>query len=147
MAFRLDDSDDASPIGDINVTPLVDVMLVLLIIFMVTAPMMHRGIAVRLPESKTDNVREKGESPLVLSLRSDQKVFLGDAPVARPLLEEKLRSALSSRKDRTVFLKADRGLPYGFVVEVLDDMNRAGVDGVGMITGTPEGVRGSKKVR
>jgi len=136
MAFRLSDED--SPISDINVTPLVDVMLVLLIIFMITAPMLHHGIAVRLPESKTESLRQTPESPLILSLRSDKAIFLDDSPVARGVLEDRLKSRLASRKDRTVFLKADRGLPYGFIVDMLDVLNRSGIDGIGMITTTPE---------
>jgi biopolymer transport protein TolR len=136
VAFRI--GDEEGLMADINVTPLVDVMLVLLIIFMITAPMLHRGIAVRLPESKTDNLRQSPESPLVLSLRSDRALFLGETPVARGVLEDRLRATLASRKDKTIFLKADRGLPYGFVVDILDALNRSGIDGIGMIT-TPGG--------
>jgi len=136
LAFRL--GEDEEPIGDINVTPLVDVMLVLLIIFMITAPMMTRGIAVRLPESRTENLQQKPEKPLVLSIRADKALYLGEEPIAKGVLEERLRARLAGRKDKSVFLEADRSVPYGTVVEVLDALNRSGVDGIGMITKLPE---------
>ena len=122
---------------EINVTPLVDVMLVLLIIFMVTAPLIQQGVEVKLPEARAKAI-EAEEQKLVLSLRSDRSVWLGagdDAariPVAQ--LEEKLRANARAMKDKELYLMADRSLPYGFVVEVMATVQRAGIVNLGMIT-------------
>ncbi len=122
---------------EINVTPLVDVMLVLLIIFMVTAPLIQQGVEVALPEVKAQPVKAE-EQKLVLSIRSDRTLWLGtdDRParLTLPELEEKLRANARVAKDRELYLMADKGLPYGFVVEVMATVQRAGVTNLGMIT-------------
>jgi biopolymer transport protein TolR len=138
MAFRLESSGSGrSPriganLSEINIIPLVDVILVLLLIFMLTAPLMHRGIDVALPKSsaKPTAVEER----LVLTLTKEQTIYLNDKPVPVAGLEPRLRDALKARTDKTVYLKADQGLSYGFVVETMDRIRRAGVEKLGMVT-------------
>jgi biopolymer transport protein TolR len=138
MAFRLESSQGHSgsrigaTLSEINIIPLVDVILVLLLIFMLTAPLMHRGIEVNLPRSsgKPTAVEER----MVLTLTKDQTVFLNDKPVPLAGLDARLREILKDRSDKTVYLKADQGLQYGFVVETMDRARRAGVEKLGMVT-------------
>jgi biopolymer transport protein TolR len=124
-------------LNEINVTPLVDVMLVLLIIFMVTAPLIQQGVEVNLPEAKAQPVKAE-EQKLVLSLKADRSLYLGtdDQPARLGLdeLEDKLRANTRVSRDRELYLMADRSLPYGFVVEVMAAVQRAGVTNLGMIT-------------
>jgi len=124
-------------LSEINVTPLVDVMLVLLIIFMVTAPLIQQGVEVNLPQAKAQAVKAE-EQKLVLSIRSDRTLYLGtdDKPARLSLddLEDKLRANVRLARDRELYLMADRSLPYGFVVEVMAAVQRAGVTNLGMIT-------------
>ncbi|HYR46667.1 MAG TPA: ExbD/TolR family protein [Thermoanaerobaculia bacterium] len=137
MAFQRQTGDPYDHLADINVTPLVDVMLVLLIIFMVTAPMLHQGVSVALPKTATTNLPSGIEDPLILSITRDGRYYINETAVARGLLRDRLNSFLRGRKDRTVFLKADRALSYGTVVETLDILNRMGIESLGMITETP----------
>jgi biopolymer transport protein TolR len=122
---------------EINVTPLVDVMLVLLIVFMVTAPLIQQGVEVKLPEAKAEPVNAE-EEKLVLSVKEDRSIWLGtnDKPARLALeeLEEKLRANARIARDHELYLMADRALPYGFVVEVMAAVQRAGVTNLGMIT-------------
>ncbi len=141
MAFQRESGDPFDHLADINVTPLVDVMLVLLIIFMVTAPMMHQGVSVALPKTATTNLPTGVEDPIILSITREGFYYINETPVARGLLRDRLRALLRMRKDRTVFLKADRALSYGTVVETLDILNRMGVENLGMITETPQSAK------
>jgi len=143
MAFHRTSGDPYDHLADINVTPLVDVMLVLLIIFMVTAPMLHQGVSVSLPKTETTNLPSSVEDPIILSITSDGRYYINEAPVARGLLRDRLNAFLRTRKDRTVFLKADRSLSVGTVVETLDVLNRMGIENLGFITDTS----GSKKTK
>src|SRR5512146_1331361 len=122
---------------EINVTPLVDVMLVLLIIFMVTAPLIQQGVEVNLPQARAKAV-DAEEQKLVLSIKADKTLYLGTsddaARIPFPDLEDKLRANARAMKDKELYLMADRGLPYGFVVEVMATVQRAGILNVGMIT-------------
>lgn len=137
MAFRIGDSDEPV-LSDINVTPLVDVMLVLLIIFMVTAPLLHQGIPVELPEAAAESLPADLEDPLIVSIDRQGIVFLQDEPIHPTVLVERLLPMIASRGDDRVYLKADRTVPYGQVVEVLDVLRQGGVTGVGMVTELPE---------
>ena len=124
-------------LSEINVTPLVDVMLVLLIVFMVTAPLIQQGVEVKLPKARAHPVESK-EEKLVLSLKSDRTIWLGtsekSAPVPLAELQKKLEANVRAQKDAQLYLMADRDLPYGFVVEVMATVQRAGITNLGMIT-------------
>jgi biopolymer transport protein TolR len=144
VSFQRQTGDPFDHLADINVTPLVDVMLVLLIIFMVTAPMLHQGVAVALPKTATTNLPATMEDPVMLSITKDGLYYINETPVARGLLRERLERFLRGKRDRFVLLKADRSLSYGTVVETLDLLNRMGIEGLGMVTDT-SGVKGSKR--
>ncbi len=122
--------------SDINVTPFVDVMLVLLIIFMVTAPMMVQGVRVDLPEVKTAALPGDEES-LVLVIKADGGILINDFPVAFEKLQQKLQAILEGRSSKDVFLRADKRVPYGTVVRVMAEVKAAGIDKLGMITLPP----------
>ena len=128
-------------LSEINVTPLVDVMLVLLIIFMVTAPLIQQGVEVALPEARAQAVKAE-EQKLVLSIKADRSLWLGAGDEAARLdladLEAKLRANVRVKRDRELYLMADRSLPYGYVVEVMAAVQRAGITSVGMITSPQE---------
>ena len=119
--------------SEINVTPLVDVMLVLLIIFMITAPLIQQGVKVNLPEAKAAPV-EATEKKIVLSVDAQRHVYVGDALVSLDDLESKLKANAKAQADKEVYLHADRAIPYGIVVEVMAAAQRAGITNVGMIT-------------
>jgi biopolymer transport protein TolR len=119
--------------SDINVTPFVDVMLVLLIIFMVTAPMMVQGLNVDLPEATAQPLDSEKEH-LVITIDKDHQVHINDYPVSVESLSAKLIKILQSRGDREVYLKADKNIPYGIVVQVMAEIKGAGVEQLGMIT-------------
>jgi biopolymer transport protein TolR len=123
--------------SDINVTPLVDVVLVLLIIFMVAAPMLQMGIDVNLPRVRSKSI-DVTEEKLVLTVNSAKEIFLNKTQVPIIDLRVKLLNIFASRIDRDLFLRADRSVPYGFVVEVMSEVRKAGVDKLGMITEPPE---------
>ena len=125
------------PISDINVTPLVDVILVLLIIFMVTAPMLQMGIDVNLPRVKAKTV-DVGEEKLVLTINNKEEIFINKYKTPITGLKAKLESIFSSRIDREIFMRADKEVPYGFVVRVMSEVRKAGVDKLGMITESPK---------
>jgi biopolymer transport protein TolR len=128
-------SDPDEPIlSEINVTPLVDVMLVLLVIFMITAPMLHQGIEVALPKANAKNLPLRVEDPLIVSINRDGVVYLGSSPIHLSQLAERLTPVLESRRDKSVFLKGDRDVAYGVVVEVLDALRAGGIQDIGMIT-------------
>ncbi|MCH9648069.1 MAG: protein TolR [Deltaproteobacteria bacterium] len=133
MAFQFNEGDD-QVIADINVTPLVDVMLVLLIIFMIAAPMLHQGIEVALPQSSANPLPLRTEDPLVLSITQEGLVYLRDQPVHETRLVEQLQGMIDSRGDDSVFLKGDRDVPYGKVIEVLNLLYEGGITRVGMVT-------------
>ena len=128
---------DEEILADINVTPLVDVMLVLLIIFMITAPMLHQGVEVALPRADAETLPLRVEDPLVLTVNRDGLVYVEDTPVHPSQIAERLLPILESRGDDTVFLKGDRDVAYGRVIEVLDLLHQAGVTRIGMITERP----------
>jgi biopolymer transport protein TolR len=119
-------------LSDINVTPLVDVVLVLLIIFMVTAPMMSRGIDIRLP--RTESGSDTQEDRLIVSVDQDSTIYLNDRPVNLALLTEKLKSEMDRTGTDFVFLRADQDVPYGRVMAVMDQIKKSGADKVGMVT-------------
>ncbi|MCG8566420.1 MAG: protein TolR [Desulfobacterales bacterium] len=119
--------------SEINVTPFVDVMLVLLIIFMVTAPMMVQGVDVDLPAATSEPL-PTDENNLIISIDLDRKVFINDQEVSPAFLTEKLGAVLENLDAKGVYLKADKGVPYGIVVNVMSKIKQAGIESLGMIT-------------
>ncbi|MEE8479895.1 MAG: protein TolR [Desulfobacterales bacterium] len=119
--------------SDINVTPFVDVMLVLLIIFMVTAPMMMQGIDISLPEATSKPLISETEQ-LLITIDEDNQVYINDYKVALDFLQEKLSKILESRANREVYLRADKDISYGMVVHVMSEIKEAGVEKLGMVT-------------
>ena len=119
--------------SEINVTPFVDVMLVLLIIFMVTAPMMQQGIDVDLPETTTQPIRVKND-PLILSVKSDGAYFIGRTEVAEGELVPKLEAIFDARGSYDLFLRADKKAPYGVVVKAMAAARKAGSKQLGIVT-------------
>jgi len=136
MAFNFEPGGSGRRVGtslaEINIIPLVDVVLVLLLIFMLTAPMMYRGIDVNLPKaaSKPTAVEER----MILTVTKDRTLYLNDKPIALATLEPQLREVFKSRTDKTLYLKADAGLAYGAVIETMDRVRRAGIERLGMVT-------------
>ena len=120
-------------LSDINVTPFVDVMLVLLIIFMVTAPMMMQGVDVSLPEATAEPL-DSEKDHLIITIDKNDKIFINDYQVSVDFLSEKLTKIIEGRKDREVFLKADKSIPYGTVIRVMAEIKGAGVEKLGMVT-------------
>jgi biopolymer transport protein TolR len=119
-------------LAEINIVPLVDVVLVLLLIFMLTAPMMYRGIDVNLPRAAARPTAV--EERMVLTLTKDRALYLNDRRIVAGGLESALREAFGTRTDKTLYLKADAGLSYGAVVETMDQVRRAGIERLGMVT-------------
>lgn len=135
MAFSMMPGGDEDPLlAEINVTPLVDVMMVLLIIFMIAAPMLHQGIEVNLPEADAETLPQRVDDPLVLSMNQQGLVFVQDQPIHPSQLVERLTPILEARGDESLFLKGDRDLPYGKVIEVLDILNSGGITQIGLVT-------------
>jgi len=133
MAMATDTGGVRRAMTDINVTQLVDVMLVLLIIFMVTAPLIQSGVKVDLPRASAQQM-EHSEEKLVLTITRDRRIFLGGTEISPAELETKLSTNARIQKDKELYLHADRSLNYGLVVEIMATARRAGVESLGMIT-------------
>jgi biopolymer transport protein TolR len=131
-------SDSSDPtMSEINVTPLVDVMLVLLIIFMITAPLMQQGVEIDLPQTQADILDTKDQDLVLLSLTKDRKIYIGKTEITREKLETILEFNEKLKKDKKIDFAADRSLDYGFVVDVMAALRRAGIEQVGMLTEPP----------
>jgi len=126
-------NDSKRFLADINVTPFVDVMLVLLVIFMVTAPMMQEGIDVNLPQAQGKSLPSK-EKRITISITKSNEIFLNERKVEFSLLEDTLKKIYQNRSDREIFLRADQTVPYGFVVKTMGAIKSAGIEQLGMIT-------------
>jgi biopolymer transport protein TolR len=122
------------PMSEINVTPFIDVMLVLLIVFMVTAPLLSAGIPVDLPKTEAASVSEKDDKPLEVAVNKKGDVYIGETKVSAAELLVKLAAITGDDKERRVFIKADQGLAYGKVMEILGSINKAGYKKVALIT-------------
>jgi len=134
MGVHLQSEDDEVSMAEINVTPLVDVMLVLLIIFMVTAPMLHQGHEVALPQTvKPDPITMRVDDPLVLSVKTDGMVYIRDEPVHPTRLVERLGGILDGRDDKQVFIKGDRNITYGQFIEIVGLLNEGGIQHLGLV--------------
>lgn len=125
-----------APMSEINVTPFVDVMLVLLVIFMVAAPLMTAGVPLNLPQTAATAVPTEQEEPLVISIPATGDVTLMDAPVAQDQIVTRLRAILAERQTDRVFLRADGAIPYARVVQVMGALNAAGLTNIVLVTDT-----------
>ncbi len=133
-------NDDRRLLSEINVTPFVDVMLVLLVIFMVTAPMMQAGFEVDLPKVKATTMQTT-EQPLILSIAKDKMIKIHTFEVTLERLAPKLKLIYENRRDKEIYLKADKVVPYGFVMAVMAEVKDAGFEKIGMITEPMENER------
>jgi len=129
-------------LSEINVTPFVDVMLVLLIIFMVTTPMMQSGIGVNLPQAETESA--PAEEGLTLTVTRDRFIHMEEAVININLLERKLSEFFYGKEKKIVFIRADKDLPYGFFIDIVDIVKKAGVEVVGLVT-QPEELKEKSK--
>ena len=121
-----------SALSEINVTPFVDVVLVLLIIFLITAPMLIRGIDVNVPRSESRNTEP--DERLVVSIKKDRTVYLDEQRIELPRLETVLAGFKERNPSATIYIKADQNVPYGVVIRVMDAAKKAGIDKLGMVT-------------
>ncbi len=128
-------------LSEINVTPFVDVVLVLLIIFMVTAPMMQSGIGVNLPQAETESA--PAEEGLTLTVTKERFIHMEEAVININLLERKLSEYFYGKKKKIVFIRADKDLPYGYFIDIVDIVKKAGVEVVGLVT-EPEEIKEKK---
>jgi biopolymer transport protein TolR len=129
-------------LSEINVTPFVDVMLVLLVIFMVTTPMMQSGIGVSLPQAETDTA--PAEEGLRLTVTPDKFIHIGNSVINVNLLERRLQEYYYGKPKKVIYLQADESLPYGYVVEIMDIIKKAGIELLGLMT-QPKEVKENKK--
>jgi biopolymer transport protein TolR len=132
MAFTDKSGRTQSSLADINITPLVDVVLVLLIIFMLTAPILESGIDVAVPKTRT--VKEITEERLVISITSKQDIFLGNDPININLLPQKLHEKVRDPEHQSIFLRADENVPFGVFATVMDSVKQAGITNVSIVT-------------
>ncbi|WP_447764607.1 protein TolR [Sphingopyxis panaciterrae] len=127
-----------APMSEINVTPLVDVMLVLLIIFMITAPLLASAVPVDLPESRAKPVETEEQEPVQLSITGDDSIYVGEDPVSEAELPARLDAIAREQKEgerpRQIMLRADKGLDYGRVMRVMGELNRAGLSRIALVT-------------
>ncbi len=133
MAFSGGGGRSRMVMSEINVTPLVDVMLVLLIIFMVTTPMMQQGIDIDLPETASSGVATTDE-PFVLVIKKNRKLYVADKQIPEEDLQKRLKAIFETRKNKQVYLQADKSVDYGFVAETMADIRAAGIFNIGLVT-------------
>ncbi len=124
----------AAPMSEINVTPFVDVMLVLLIIFMVAAPLLTVGVPLELPKTKAEPLPQEQEEPLTVNLDAAGKIYIQKTEITRDELITKLNAIAAQRESKKIFLRADRTLDYGMVMEVMGDLNAGGFKSIGLVT-------------
>ena len=132
MAFTSSSGRTQTSLADINITPLVDVVLVLLVIFMITAPVLQSGIEVAVPKTRT--VREITEQRLVVTIDRDSGIFLGDTPVNIHELPGKLRQGDTDPSKRVIYLRADERVPFGAFATVMDAVKQAGITNISIVT-------------
>ncbi len=133
MGMMLPGNGRKQLMADINVTPLVDVMLVLLIIFMITAPMMTQGLDVDLPETTARSLRQD-ENPIVVTIDKEGSISIDENPVTQKVLVQQLADLDADLKEKPIYLRADKAVAYGVVVSVMADIKKAGFEKLGMVT-------------
>ena len=126
--------DQGGPKSDINVTPLVDVMLVLLIIMMIVAPMLQKGVDVRLPTAANSVAKPESQEQSVLAVKADRTVYINAVQVPMAELRRKMDEALESKTQKVVLIKADEDAPYGTLMEAMDELRAGGIEDMGLIT-------------
>lgn len=122
------------PMSDINVTPFVDVMLVLLIVFMVTAPLLTAGVKIDLPSSQAKAIADEDNKPLEIAITSEKKIFIGETEVKEDRLISLLQAMTKTDADRRIFVRADQSLDYGYVMRILGGLNGAGFNKVALLS-------------
>jgi biopolymer transport protein ExbD/biopolymer transport protein TolR len=132
MAFTAPNGRTQSSLADINITPLVDVVLVLLIIFMITAPVLQSGIEVNVPHTRS--VKEVTEERLVISIDKDQRVFLGNDPVNINEIPDKLHQKIRDPQNQSIYVRADENVPFGAFATVMDAVKSSGITNVSIVT-------------
>jgi biopolymer transport protein ExbD len=133
--------------ADINVTPLVDVMLVLLIIMMLVAPLIQQGVSVRLPQAQHTTEKPETQDQAVIAISAGKEIYLNAQPIARGELMNRLTESLKDKKDKIVLIKADKDVDYGTVMQAMDDLRLGGIEDIGLITDPkqdPNAPRGGK---
>jgi biopolymer transport protein TolR len=133
MAMDASSQRDVTTIAQINVTPLVDVMLVLLVIFMVTAPIIQQGVQVNLPQAKAGAIPGT-EELLIVTVAKNGKIYLNDNPMTLGELGEKLRAIRKLQADKQVYLRADQDVRYGVVMKTIAEIKQSGIERLGMVT-------------
>ena len=133
MAGSIKDHSGGTALSEINVTPLVDVMLVLLIVFMISAPMMNTGIQVDLPKTQAQTLNES-QNPLVLVVKANRQILINEKPIESGNLRAQLEAIARSKPNAEVFIQADQGLPYGVIATVMSEVKRAKIQRVGLVT-------------
>jgi len=136
MAFDVSSQRSSTTISQINVTPLVDVMLVLLVIFMVTAPIIQQGVQVNLPQAKAGPVAGD-EDPMIVTIGKNGRLFLNDNAISTQELAERLRAIKKLKPDKEVYLRADQDVRYGVVMTTIAAIKQAGIERLGMVTRPP----------
>ncbi|MCB1197342.1 MAG: protein TolR [Deltaproteobacteria bacterium] len=137
MGFSPQSSDHQQPLSEINVTPFVDVMLVLLIIFMVTAPMIQQGVEIDLPKTDAKGSVSIAEKDIVVSIDKNKNIFIGEKQTSEKDLTEALQTIFKNKQVKVAYLKSDQKVDYGFVVQIMSALKNAGVENVGLVTENP----------
>ncbi len=133
MGVELSDRKSQRVLSEINVTPFVDVMLVLLVIFMVTAPMMQQGLSIELPDAKNTGLQVP-EDPFIIVIKRDRKIYLGTKVVPVSKIQTKLKAIFKNRRSKAVYIQADKNVDYGIVAETLGEVQSAGLKQVNLVT-------------
>jgi biopolymer transport protein TolR len=144
-SFNGGNSDDRGAFSEINITPFVDVMLVLLVIFMVATPLMENGIPIELPKASTQALPKKDEKPITLNLTKESRIFVDKDEVYLTSLQPALKKVFAKRQSKEIYIRADGALPYAFVAQTMAAVKLAGIHKIGLVTLPPETEAGTSK--